>query len=122
MIRRLFVAGLLALCAVWAHADSTLIPFIPRATSNAAVTASAQSLTVPDYYGQESSFRSVVLNCVGTQTVFFTTDGSTATTSNGMPIQPGQAFVISIPNKTTSISVISGTTGSTLYLTVGDGQ
>lgn len=117
-MKKLIVSIFLLLVSVCASAQ--MIPFSPLTTVNVVVTGTAQTLALPtDQSGVTSA--QVVIQNVGTQTVFFRTDGTTATASNGMPIQAGQAFVITITNKLFSLSVIAATTGSTLYATVGVG-
>jgi hypothetical protein len=110
------ILGLLALSlALSAGAE----PFRPAETSNIAVTGTAQSLTLP---APSVSLRQVVLTNVGTQTVFYRDDGTTATAANGMPLLANSQVVVSIKNNTTALSVIAATTGSTLYVTVGAGE
>lgn len=116
----LFVSALFALSALAQQA-----PFTPVATTSIAVTASAQTHTLPNVAG---ATRQMVFTNVGTQTVFFLCDGTlqtaptTVTSSNGMPIGAGVAFIVTLPYQITRCSVIAGSTGSTLYTTSGFGQ
>ena len=84
-------------------------------TVNVAVTGTAQSLTltVGNY--------NVRLANVGTQTIFVRFDGTTATATNALPMLPNTVEMFA-KGASTAISVIAGTTGSTLYATTGVGE
>lgn len=119
----------LALAAVAIAASA--FPFVPTGpTTNLVVTASAQSLTLPTVLSVPSQASTVtdfglysyLLVNIGTQTVFFRCDGVTATVSVGTPIAAGMAYVISLDKTVTACSAIAGSTGSTLYATVGRGE
>jgi len=91
--------------------------FSPRAaTVNTAVTGTAASLTLPAILGEASTVR--LIN-VGTQTIFISFI-TTATVDNGLPLLSNTSIVVD-KGSLASVSVIAGTTGSTLYATVGVG-
>lgn len=84
-------------------------------TVNIAVTATAQTLTfTAPPSGQITG--AVRLVNAGTQTVFARFDGVTATVANGLPILPNTEHLAA---GGAAVSVIAGTTGSTLYATCG---
>jgi hypothetical protein len=89
-------------------------------TQNEAVTASAETITlsrkVSDFDG------SVRLIVIGTQTVFVTLDGTTPTTSNGIPLRPDKQEAFKMPTGKLDIKHIAAGTGSTLYVTPGKGM
>lgn len=121
---------LIALClaaATCAGLAQVASPFTPGGTVNVSVTASAQTLTLPTIQNPGPLWQYVVTTTAApasgcTQPTFFTIDGTTATASNGMPIMPNSAFLISVNKAVTSMSVIGGGTGCKLYATVGVGQ
>lgn len=122
-MKKIALALLFAACAAVAQ----IAPFIPQTTVNVAVTASAQAVTLPVIQNPGPLWQYAVTLTAApstgcTQPAWFTVDGSTATASNGMPVLPNSAFLISLPKAVTSISVIGGGTGCTLYATVGVGQ
>ncbi len=116
-MRRL-LAGMALLASV---AFAQTAPFQPVDTANIAVTGTAQNITLPTALSGTGKVQ-YVINVIGTQTVFYRCDGVTATAANGMPAQATQAFVITVPASITVCSVIAGTTGSTIYFTVGVGS
>lgn len=121
MITRIrFLAVALALAASAAFAQF-VVPFLPQGTTNIAVTGTAQSLSIGTST-LPSTLTQLVLTNVGTQTVFYRADGTAATTANGMPILANSSITVSVPASTTALSVISSTTGSVLYSTVGAGR
>ena len=101
---------------------STGLPFQPRggvsSTTNIAVTASSQQLTLP---ANGSDGGSLILTNIGTQTVFWCYGSATASVSTSMPLLAGTSQTVSLPGGVSQISVIAGSSGSTLYATVGDG-
>lgn len=122
-MRRFAFVLLLAACAVFAQSA----PFNPQASANVAVTASAQTLTLPVTSIPAALQQYVITSTASpstgcTQPAFFTANGTTATTGNGMPVLPNSSFVISMGKSTTAVSVIGGGTGCTFYITVGVGQ
>lgn len=95
-------------------------PFEPTgATQNEAVTTSAETISlavrVSDFDG------SVRLFVHGDQVVFVTLDGTTPTTSNGVPLYPFQPEAFKMPTGKLDIKHIAGAAGSTLYVTPGKG-
>lgn len=102
-------------------------PFIPQQTVNIGVTGTAQTLTLPQISNPGPLWQYVVTSLAApiagcTQPTWFTIDGTTASSSNGMPVLPNSAFVISATRALASMSVIGGDTGCTLFVTVGVGQ
>ncbi len=87
-------------------------------TTNIAVTGSSQQLTLPSISNQGATG---VFTNIGTQTVFIAYNSVTASVSTCMPLLANTSRTLSIPPGVSQISVIAGTTGSTLYVTVGDG-
>lgn len=98
-------------------------PFQPAggvsSTTNIAVTASSQQLTLPSIGADGGS---LVLTNIGTQTVFIAYGSVTASVSTSMPLLPNSSQVISIPGGVSQLSVIAAATGSTLYATAGQGS
>lgn len=127
MITKLAIFALLACLSVSGNAA----PFRQTgATVSVAVTATAQSLTLPvstafartgDAITPNLSAQVLVTN-VGTQTIFLRFDGVTATVANAAPVLSNARAVFSVPPNSTAISVIGGATGSTVYLTPGVGD
>ncbi len=102
--------------------STQLRAFRPLAdTQNVVVTGTAQTLTL-NYQIGTNAMR--VCN-IGTQTVFFfindTTSAKTATVSAAMPIPAGNTEVFTLGNGAINLSIIASTTGSTLYVTQGEG-
>lgn len=102
----------------------TLIrPFGPlqnNNTVNLAVTASNQTLTItPSGIG----YRSIRVVNAGTQTVFlkFGSSASVASTTTSLPMLANTVEVFVLDNDTTAIAAIAGSTGSTIYVDVGQG-
>ena len=93
--------------------------FLPadQLTVNLAVTGTAQSLTV----GALPSGRTAVrIANIGTETVFLRW-GGTATTAASMPMLANTVEVFDLPEGVTTLSAVAGTTGSTIYVTPGNG-
>ncbi len=90
-------------------------------TQNVAVTASAQTLTL-NYQIGTNAMR--VCN-IGTQTVFFVvndaTSGKTASAATSTPIPAGNTEIFTLGNGSINLSIIAAGTGSTLYVTQGEG-
>lgn len=87
-------------------------------TTSVAVTASSQQLTLPSV---SSDGNSAVLTTIGTQTVFIAYGSVTASVTTSMPLLAGTQQTIAIPGGVSQISVIAASTGSTLYVTIGEG-
>lgn len=98
-------------------------PFQPRggvaSTTNVAVTASSQQLTLPT---PSNNGGSIMLTNVGTQTVFVSYGSVTASVSTSMPLLANAIYTFTLPPGVTQLSAIAASTGSTLYATLGDGQ
>lgn len=105
-------------------------PFLPRAsnqnppagTSNGAVTAAVTQINLPATAPYETETTARFVNA-GSQTVFWcygTQAGLTA--ANGVPVLANTVETFTIPAGISTISVIAASTGSTLYITVGDGM
>lgn len=94
----------------------------PAGTVNGAVTASVTQINLPTGapYATETVGRFVNS---GTQTIFWAY-GSEASLSpsNGVPMLPNTVETFTLPPGISQISVIAGATGSTLYITAGDGM
>jgi hypothetical protein len=123
-IRKLLFLAPLFASAAFAQIAS---PFLPQTTVNIAVTASAQTLAAPQISNPGPLWQYVITSTASpssgcTQPTFFTVDGSTATSSNGAPVLPNSAFLISVPKAISGMSVIGAGVGCTLYVTVGVGQ
>jgi hypothetical protein len=89
-------------------------PFSPKGdTVNIAVTGTAQDLALTEGHG------TVRIANVGNQTVFIHFQ-TTATVSNGIPLLANSAEVFA-KGAASSLSVIAAGTGSTLYVTTGEG-
>lgn len=90
-------------------------------TQNVVVTGSAQTLTL-NYQIGTNAMR--VCN-IGSQTVFIVindaTSAKTAIATTSMPIPSGNTEVFTLGNGAINISVIAAGTGSTLYVTQGEG-
>ena len=98
-------------------------PFGPRQSTNTvnlAVTASSQTLAVPV---AGIGYRSVRICNVGSNVVFlqFGTSTATATTTTSMPMAGDSVEVFLLDPETTYVAAIAGTTGNTIYMTVGTG-
>jgi hypothetical protein len=90
------------------------------ATQNAAVTASAATITLSEKVSDFDG--SVRLLVIGTQTVFVRLDGTTPTSSNAIPLRPDQPESFKMPTGKLAIKHIAASTGSTLYVTPGKGM
>lgn len=106
-------------------------PFVPTGpTNNLAVTASAQSLTLPTVSAVPAQVSTVsdiglysyMVTVVGTQTVFGRCDGVTPTTANATPFLANSQVVISLEKSVTACQFIAANTGSTVYATIGRGE
>ncbi len=90
-------------------------------TQNVVVTGSPQTLTL-NYQVGTNAMR--VCN-IGTQTVFFVindaTSGKTASVTTSTPIPAGNTEVFTLGNGAVNLSIVAATTGSTLYVTQGEG-
>ena len=86
-------------------------------TVSIAVTATAQAIGLPVIAQEGATVRMVNS---GTQVVFVAFAG-TATVEGSMPILANSVETFSLPTGST-LSVIAGATGSTLYATIGDGK
>ena len=95
-------------------------PFQPQygATQTLAVTATSQAVTYP------AGNKTLVISNVGTQTVWVrstpTGDTSAATTAD-MPILAGQQRGLTVNMDYTRLAAIAAATGSTIYVTPGEG-
>lgn len=98
-------------------------PFQPvptaASTTALAVTASNQTLTLSPNGG--SMTRSMRIAVIGTQTVFIALGTVTSSVTTSMPILANSVEVFTLPAGLTTLSVIAADTGSTIYVTVGEG-
>jgi hypothetical protein len=95
-------------------------PFqVKGATVNVAVTAASQALAITR---PGVGTQSVRIANIGTQTIFivFGISTATATVAAGMPMLANTAETFTIENEVTTVAVIAGNTGSTMYVTTGE--
>lgn len=98
--------------------------FQPRAggaSTNLAVTAVSQTVPLPAGLTSIDGGVSGRLVNYGTQTIFLRFDGTVADTTAGMPMIANSVEPFTLAPGA-SITVIAAGTGSTLGVTVGDGQ
>lgn len=98
----------------------TLRPFrkISGEFGSLAVTATSQAVTLTQVIPPAGCPARFVNN--GSQVVFFRTDGGAATNATGYPMLPNTVEVFYL-NSGDSLTAIAGATGSTLYVTLGQG-
>ena len=91
-------------------------------TVNVAVSVVSQSLAIPDTPLGTRAIRLVVL---GTQPIFIElvkqNRAAGATTTTSMAMLNNSVEVFTLPNDVTALVVIAAATGSTLYMTYGEG-
>lgn len=89
-------------------------------TVNLAVTATSQLLAIPNTAHGTRSLR--IVNS-GSQTVFvdFVTTTGTAVATTSMPLLAGTVELFTFGNDITHVSAIAAATGSTIYITPGEG-
>jgi len=89
-------------------------------TVNIAVTASSQVLAINS---TPIGVRSVRVVNTGTQTIFlkFGISTTTATLADGFPVLSNTVETFLLQNEVTHVACIASATGSTLYVTVGEG-
>lgn len=101
---------------------SPILPFQPIPTAantlSIAVTASNQTFTLPVNVQNGQ----ILLTNIGTQTVFVAMGTVTSSITTSMPLMANTASIFTIPDAVTTLSVIAGNTGSTLYATAGVGD
>jgi hypothetical protein len=87
---------------------------------NLAVTGSSQVLAVNS---TAIGTRSVRVANIGSQTIFikFGTANTTVSATSGTPMIPNSVETFLLRNEVTHIAAIAGSTGSTMYVTVGEG-
>jgi hypothetical protein len=88
-------------------------------TTNLAVTASSQQLTLPT--PMANGPQTIMLTVIGIQDVFFAMGSVTASLTTSMPLLAGTTRAFTLPDGVTQISVIAANTGSTIYATLGTG-
>ena len=91
----------------------------PANTSDIAVTAASQTLTLNPSGGSDGG--SVRIANIGSQTVFLAFGTSTASLTTSMPILAGTVEMFSLGGGITTLSVIAAAAGSIIYATVGTG-
>lgn len=120
-MKRILAGLVLALFTAVAFAQ--LNPFTPNTaqSTTVSVTTSSATTTLPTTVAFATN---IELQNVGANTVFveFGTSSVTAAVATGYPILSGQSKIITVPNTTTSIAAITGTSTSTLYVSIGKGQ
>lgn len=89
-------------------------------TVNLAVTGTSQTLAIPNTAQGTRALR--IVNS-GTQTVFldFVTTTGTAVATTSMPMLANTIEIFTFGNDITHVSAIAATTGSTIYITPGEG-
>lgn len=99
-------------------------PFQPAATAASttalAVTGSNQALTMSPATGSDGGTMRIAN--IGTQTVFIALGTVTSSVTTSMPMLANTVETFSLPGAVTTLSVIAAATGSTLYVTVGQGS
>lgn len=103
-------------------ASTNIRAFKPlSATQNIAVLATPTDINLNTVVGTMA----IRLCNIGTQPVFVLfrepANVTEASLSNAIPIPAGQTEIFTLPSGVGSISVIAGSTGSTLYFTLGEG-
>ena len=96
-------------------------PFSPSgATANIAVTATTQNEAIPIIGTGSTTIR---VHVGGSQDVFleFGDSNVVATLAASMPVGAGHTEVFGLPPSATHYAVIAASTGSTLYVTPGNG-
>lgn len=117
------LALLLAALAFSATAQSALPPFTPKDTTHLSVTGSAQTLTLPTALSGSGVVQYVLTSfCSASERVYIRSDGTTATTSNGMPVLPNTAILVTLTSAVLTLSVIGDGTSCVFYATVGIGS
>ena len=89
-------------------------------TVSAATTASSQALQIN---ATPIGNRTIRIANVGNQTIFvsFGLSTVTASTATSTPIQAGSVETFFIRNETSHVAHIAGSTGSSIYVTIGEG-
>lgn len=89
-------------------------------TVNIAVTATSQLLAIPNTAHGTRSLR--IVNS-GSQTIFldFVTTTGTSVATTSMPMLAGTIEIFTFANDITHVAVIAAATGSTMYITPGEG-
>jgi hypothetical protein len=88
-------------------------------TVNEAVTGSAETVSIAAALGDRDG--AVRIANIGTVTIFITLDGTTPTTSNGIPMIANTVECFSMPQGKTAVKHIASGAGSTIYVTPGRG-
>jgi len=92
----------------------------PTVSQNLAVTAGAASIVLNNLNRAKSS-RTVRIANNGSNPVFLSFV-TTATTTQGMCMLGNTVEVFTLPQECTAVSLIAIATGSTVYVTEGEGQ
>lgn len=94
--------------------------WLPDATGTKTISVTASSAATA--LTRPGNTRLMLFNA-GPYTVFveFGTGSTTAAVATGYPIGAGQKEILRVADGTTHIACISGTAGSTLYVTTGQG-
>lgn len=88
-------------------------------TQSLAVTGSDQLVTLTQVIPPEGC--AAMLTNIGTQTVFVRLDATTVTAANGMPVLANSQVTFGV-NFGATPRAIAAATGSTIYLTLGNGN
>lgn len=89
---------------------------VEESSQTLAVTGSSQALTLPTPQGN----RTIRILTNGSVPVFWKY-GTGAAVATSTPILPNTVETFFLPNDVTQISFIAGGTGTTIYITVGQG-
>ncbi len=88
---------------------------VDQSTQTLAVTGTSQPLALPARNGNCT----IRIAVSGTQTVFWRYN-TAATVAASTPILPGFVETFFLPRNATQIEFIASTTGSTVYITIGE--
>ena len=89
---------------------------VSQSSETLAVTGTSQPLTLPTPMGN----RSIRIVTNGTVPIFWRYDAA-ATVAASTPMLPGTVETFFLPNDVTTINFIAGGTGTTVYITIGEG-
>lgn len=103
-----------------------MTPFHPdfAATVNQVVGALSAATPIRAAGPNPRPEKRILVTNIGNQTVFLElgTDAVTAALATGMPIPAGSARVLTLTAGETHFAAIAAATGSTLYVTLGEGD
>lgn len=120
-MKRILLAGLLALVCLAARADIFPISPVAAGTKTISCTNTTAATALPGTILQQGQLE---LQNAGTAVIFVEVGASTVTAvaATAYPILVGQSKVITVPQDITHIACIVGASTHTLYVTVGRGN